>query len=234
VRQPPIGALLIGQNPRPDLVEPLAEALPGWEMVQVGALDGLTVADLPSTAVATYPLTTKMRDGAAVAVEEQFLTPLLQAKLDELEGMDVAATILLCAGTFAELRGKRPLLKPFNLARNLLQTCGFQRIGLIAPIVAQEVPIQARWREAGFETAVWTANLNQQDNEFQQNLQTNIQTHHLDCILLDYVGHPLANVQKLQQSVTIPVIDLGSLAIRTLVETLHCKSLRCNASTDKK
>jgi hypothetical protein len=134
--------------------------------------------------------------------------------------MGVAATILLCAGTFADLQGKRPFLKPFTLAHNLLQSCGFQRIGLIAPTPAQEAPIQARWREAGFETAVWTANLNQQNDLFHQNLHAQIQTHNLDCILLDYVGHPRRQVQKLQETSTIPVIDMGAFAISTLASIL--------------
>ena len=215
-----IGALLIGQSPRPDLVDPLATLLPNWEIIQAGALDGLTTAVLSPTTTATYPLITKMRDGTAVSIEEQFLIPLLQQKLDELEAVEVAATILLCAGTFADLRGKRPFLKPFTLAHNLLQNLGYQRLGLIAPIPAQEAPIQARWQKAGFQTAVWTANLNQQDSHFQQTLHTHIQTHNLDCILLDYVGHPLAHVQQLQQSITIPVIDLGALAISTLANIL--------------
>ena len=210
-----VGALLIGQSPRSDLVGSLAGLLPEHEIIQVGALDDLTTAVLPPT-TATYPLITKMRDGTAVSIEEQFLIPLLQQKLDELEAIDVVATVLLCAGTFATLQGKRPLLKPFILAQNLLQTCGYQRLGLIAPIVAQEAPIQARWRQAGFETAVWTANLSQQDEEFHQKLQTNMQTHNLDCILLDYVGHPSDQVHSLQKSVTLPVIDMGTLAISTL------------------
>ena len=39
-----IGALLIGQSPRPDLVKPLAALLPDWEIIQAGALDGLATA----------------------------------------------------------------------------------------------------------------------------------------------------------------------------------------------
>ena len=215
-----VGALLIGQSPRPDLVQPLAAMLPGWKIIQMGALDGLTPTDLPAITKAAYPLITRMKDGTAVTVDEQFLVPLVQQKLAELEAQNVAATILLCAGTFAELQSERPLLKPFTLARNLLQSCGFQRLGLIAPTMTQEAPIQSRWRQAGFETAVWTANINQQDDTFSHTLQSSIQTHDLDCILLDYVGHPLAQVQHLQETITIPVIDMGALAINILVGIL--------------
>jgi hypothetical protein len=70
----------------------------------------------------------------------------MSSKQTELEAKNLAATILLWAGTFTELQGERPLLKPFNLARNLLQTCGFQQPGFIVPIPAQEQPVRQRWR----------------------------------------------------------------------------------------
>ena len=44
-----IGALVIGQSPRPDLVAPLVQLLPDCEIRQAGALDGLTPEDLPGT-----------------------------------------------------------------------------------------------------------------------------------------------------------------------------------------
>ena len=216
-----IGALLIGQSPRPDLVKPLAASLPCWEIVQAGALDGLTVADLPSPADSTYPLVTKMREGATVAVEEQFLIPLLQQKLIELEASAVAATILLCAGTFAGLQGTRPFLKPFTLARHLLQTCGFQQPGFIVPFASQEQPVRHRWQAVlGKTPPVWTANLNQQDDDFRLQLLTAIEVHHLDCLVLDYVGHPSAQAKHLQKTANLPIIDLGALSISILASIL--------------
>jgi protein AroM len=216
-----VGALLIGQSPRPDLVAPLAELIPEWEIVQAGALDGLTTADLPPTAAADYPLTTRLRDGTAVTVAEQFLTPLLQQKLNELEAQGVAATILLCAGTFTKLRGKRPLLKPFTLARNLLQSGSFQQPGFIVPIPAQEQPVRQRWQAVlGKVPVVWTTDLQHQDEAFLNQLLSQIRRHNLDCLVLDYVGHPQPQVEQLQDATEVPVIDLGGLAINALVALL--------------
>ena len=220
--QPKVGALLIGQSPRPDLVDPLAKLLPDHEVIQAGALDGLTTADLPPTTEATYPLVTKMNDGTAVSVAEQFLIPLLQAKLDELEATGVAATVLLCAGTFAQLQGKRPLLKPFTLAQQLLKNGGFQQPGFIVPIPEQEPPVRQRWRQAlGQMPVIWTANLGRQNDEFRFKLFGHIQIHKFDCIVLDYVGHPSSQVNRLQKLIELPVIDMGALAITTLASILE-------------
>lgn len=212
-----VGALTIGQSPRPDLIAPLISRLPEkYQLLQAGALDGLTKHSLPAIHDETYPLTTRMRDGSLVMVEESFLASRLQQALDQLDQQGAVATILLCAGTFSDLKGKRPLFKPFAIGRAVMDSLGFKRIGLIAPIKEQEAPIQQRWQAAGFLPTVWTADLALQDEGFVQRLNNNIETNKLDCLVLDYVGHPEPLVSQLRETVAVPLIDLGQLAIAAL------------------
>ncbi|MEM7331759.1 MAG: AroM family protein [Chloroflexota bacterium] len=215
-----IGALVIGQTPRPDLVDPLQEILPDILVKQVGGLDGLTETDLPDFSQAAYPLTTRMNNGHSVFISEAFIQSRLQEKLNQLESEGVVASILLCAGTFGTLVGKRPLIKPFNIGLNLLRSLNLRRIGLIAPFPAQMAPIEARWQRAGFKTAVWTADIKNQDINFHAQLQTQVKEHHLQAILLDYVGHHPDAVRQLQESIELPLINLGSLAISTMATIL--------------
>ena len=216
-----IGALTIGQSPRPDLVDPLRQYLPGGcQIEEAGALDDLSAALIPSIDEGVYPLTTRLQDGAAVMVEESFLLPRLQQALARLEAKGAAACILLCAGTFAGLHGTRPFFKPFAVGCNVLRARGLNSLGLIAPIKEQEVPIRDRWQAAGFEATVWTADINKQDKPFRQQLAAQIETNGLECIVLDYVGHPAQAVMQLQQNSTLPVIDLGQLAMSALAGTL--------------
>ena len=216
-----IGALTIGQSPRPDLTTPLRQVLPdGFEVREAGALDGLSTADIPPTAGAAYPLTTQLQDGSLVMVEESFLLPRLQQVLASLEANGAVASILLCAGTFAVLQAARPFFKPFAISRHVLNSLGLKSLGLIAPIPQQVAPIRQRWLAAGFVPSVWTANISQQDKSFRQQLAAQIEVHRLECIVLDYVGHPAASVRQLQEASPVPVIDLGQLAIRTLAATL--------------
>ncbi|MCB0034757.1 MAG: AroM family protein, partial [Anaerolineales bacterium] len=155
--KPKIGAVTIGQSPRPDLIEPLGQLRPDVEIIEVGALDGLTAADLPDAAEASYPLKTRLRDGHLVTVPEAFLKPLIQQAVEAAEAQQVLATVLLCAGTFAEVSGvSRPLVKPFDTAVAVLNSMGVTHIGVLAPMVTQERPIRARWTAAGFDARVWT------------------------------------------------------------------------------
>jgi protein AroM len=215
-----IGVLTIGHSPRPDLVTPLEILLPNCEIVQAGALDGLTIEDLPEASKVVYPLETQMHKGKKVIVEESFITPKLQDALNLLENMGVTATLLMCAGTFAEIHGKRPLFVPFKIGNNFLNSLNMESIGLITPVATQEVPIRERWEKMGWQTTVWTANLGKQDLVFFQELNEKIHTNRLECIVLDYVGHTLEQVIQLQKSIAIPVIDLGHLAMVMLASTL--------------
>jgi hypothetical protein len=155
-----------------------------------------------------------------VFVEEEFLEPKLGLALERLESEGVVATLLLCAGTFTNLAGKRPLIKPFVVGREFVFSLGLDSLGLISPIVEQEGPIRERWLAAGFEATVWTADLAQLDESFHQTLQDKIEANQLDCIVLDYVGHPAQYVKQLRRATTLPVIDLGFLAMAALVSML--------------
>jgi len=120
-----------------------------------GALDELTACDLPEASVGSYPLVTRMRDGTRITVDEAFLTPLLQNAIDELEGEEVLASLLLCAGPFQALTSTRPLIRPFQLAAQTLKSLGLSRIGLVVPTDDQRdparvppasSPLSGRWR----------------------------------------------------------------------------------------
>jgi len=216
-----IGALTIGQSPRPDLVEPLWQYLPiDCQVEEAGALDGLSTSFIPPITDGAYPLTTRLHDGSAVMVEESFLLPRLQQALEHLEAKGVVASILLCAGTFAGLQGTRPFFKPFAVGYNLLQELGLKSLGLITPVKEQVAPIRHRWQAVGFEPTVWTADLSRQDKQFKQQLAVQIERNGLECIVLDYVGHPAQTVTLLQQHTTLPVFDLGQLAMTALAGTL--------------
>ena len=209
-----IGALVIGQTPRPDLVDPLAALLPHVTIVQRGALDGLAPADLPDPAGAAYPLTTRLRDGQLVTVPESFLLPRLQERLDELEAEGILTNILLCAGTFAGLGGRGTLINPFRITLAVAQSLGLQKLGLIVPIPEQAPPVAARWQAAGFATTVWAADILHQDATMLAHCQAQIQQHGLDALLLDYVGYPADAVANLRHNIPVPLLDLGDLALR--------------------
>ena len=105
-----LGLLTIGQSPREDIVPGFVHGLGRpVELVQEGALDGLTVdqvADL-FPRPGEYLLITRMADGRSVTVGRESLLPRLAAAVGRLEERRVDLIVLLCTGTFPEIRTSR-------------------------------------------------------------------------------------------------------------------------------
>jgi protein AroM len=212
-----IGAISIGQSPRPDLLEPLRSRLPADRVtiVELGALDGLERAHLPLTEPGGYPLTTRMRDGTRVTVDEAFLSPLVQTAIDEAEGEGCVASILLCAGGFEGVHATRPLVRPFELGAATLRSLGFGRVAVVVPIDDQVEPSRCKWSAAGFDPSVIAATLGEAAAVLADQGQPRP-----EVVVLDFVGHPEAAVGHLREFVEPPVLDLGELAAVTLASTL--------------
>jgi protein AroM len=193
-----VGAVTIGQAPRPDLLEALRARLPDdVEVVEIGALDALAAEDLPERPGA-YPLTTQLRDGRPVTLDEAFLAPHVQAAIDAAEERGARVTLLLCAGGFPALRARGLLVRPFEAAAAELRALGARRIGVVVPIAGQAVPAERKWRVAGFEPIVLLGPPSSVD------VPTGI-----DALVLDFVGHPVGVVDALRTRCAVPVVDLG-------------------------
>ncbi|MEM8861412.1 MAG: AroM family protein [Chloroflexota bacterium] len=218
-----IGTLTIGQAPRPDLVSSIKHRIPDAEIVEAGALDPLDVSDLPAKECAEktdYLLTTRLRDGQLVSIPETFLMPFMAGGIKRLEAECVKAIYIMCAGTFAELESSIPLVKPFDLAHELLCAMGLRNLGVIAPIPEQERPIRARWTEAGFRASVWTADATSPDQAFIEDTRKKQAEFGFQALVLDYVGHPPEVSRRLQDQLQLPVIDLGEVAVATLAAVI--------------
>lgn len=215
-----IGAITIGQSPRPDLLARLRSHLQadGVTVVEMGALDALSVADLPGPAAGGYPLTTRLRDGSAVTVDEAFLEPLVQSAVDILERQGCIASILLCAGGFTGIHATRPLVRPFQVAVGTLRSLGIERIVVVVPIDAQVEPSRAKWSSTGLETVVRSARLHDAPAAIVGDVETGV-----EAVVLDYVGHPRDAVRRLRGLIDRPVVDLGDLAAATIASLVTAR-----------
>lgn len=213
-----IGALVIGQSPRPDLTDPLRGAFVGAEIIEVGALDQWSEGVPPAQSTYHSPLSTRLRNGREVVLEEDHLTTHLQASLDQLEANGVSASVLLCAGAFADLKNTRPLIKPFATTKHFLGAVGLHHLLVICPFAEQCRACEAKWKSAGFDVHVQADPGNSYlEQEIAAFLKHHSQT---QAIILDYVGYPATRVLALQKNCALPIVDLGQLSI-VLASTLY-------------
>ena len=102
-----VGLITVGQSPRSDVVPDMAAILGGdVEIVEAGALDGLTRAEMEPLAPEGDDeiLVTRLADGSSVFVGKSKMITRIEAKIAALEDRGVALNVLLCTGEFPKLR----------------------------------------------------------------------------------------------------------------------------------
>ncbi|MBC7093524.1 AroM family protein [Candidatus Bipolaricaulota bacterium] len=147
-----IALVTIGQAPRDDVVPEIRAHLPPEvEIVQAGALDGLTVDE-----IATHPplgedstLVTRLSDGREVTVHREFVHHRLQEAIRAVE-KDVALIGILCSGTFPPLRARVPVVVPHVLVRSYVSALPGP-LGILVPSPRQVAPAVEEVRGWGVE-----------------------------------------------------------------------------------
>lgn len=114
-----IGVLTIGQSPRNDIVDEMRPLLgKRVEILQVGILDGLSLAEIGKLGPKTseYSLVARLNSGESVLLAKRNIVPLLCGKISELNRKGAALIVLLCAGVFEKsFHSVVPVIQPVEL-----------------------------------------------------------------------------------------------------------------------
>jgi len=214
------GAYTIGQTPRPDLTEDLAERFGSVRFVIVGALDDLPEDRIPACGPDGYPLETRLREGTRVVVDTAFLKPRLQAAITELDDR-VAVHLVLCAGSFPDLAARKAIIQPFDVAVAELAERGLGSLEILAPFSAQAMPATRKWESAGFSCRVHALGEKPGNLSVPQWLSVRLAGTDAGALVFDYVGFPGTVLEEVAAEVDLPVFDLGHLALDALGRTLE-------------
>jgi len=155
-----VGVITIGQSPRDDVVPDMEKLLgPDFRIVQGGALDGLSRAEIEALAPRPdeFPLITRLLDGTSVVIGKERILGRLQACLDELS-REATAFAIMCTGKFPPFRCARPVLEPERILFNTAQAIYRDgMLGVIVPIEAQRAAARAHWGRITPEVTVAVA-----------------------------------------------------------------------------
>ncbi len=142
--KPQIGMITIGQSPRPDILGVFRDV---WddraEMIEIGALDGLTHEDVQKMAPKERDdvLVVRMADGTQHIVGHEYLQPRIQACADTLiRSHDLKAAVLLCTGNFRPFPYPVPFLIPQKIVDNTIAALAEagQSLGIMIPTGEQQ------------------------------------------------------------------------------------------------
>jgi protein AroM len=219
--KPRIGMVTIGQAPRVDVVPEMADLIgPGVEIVERGALDGLTRDEIAALAPAGEDaiLVTRLVDGSPVFLGKPRVTPLVQRRIAELESAGVTMTVLLCTGKFQGLEARRPLIQPDRVIHGVLSGVKFHgRLGVVTPSERHVEQSVARWRSYGFDPVVVASSPYHGGDTTARAIDA-FRSGQVGFVLLDCMGFRREAREELQRALGVPVVVANLLVARVVAE----------------
>jgi protein AroM len=220
-----IGAITIGQSPRID-VTPEFEASLGInaELVQAGALDGLSLEEVQKFAPqrGDYILVTRMRDGREVHIAERHIHRRIQDCVLTLEAAAVDMIVLFCTGKFPTLTSRSLIIKPDVLMEHLIPgILPRGRMGALLPSPEQALSMKNKWQKTGLEVVFDAASPYTGTEADFRAAARRLAAAGVDLIVLDCIGFTGEMKRFLQEESKKPVILPRTLLGRICGELLE-------------
>lgn len=218
-----IGALTIGQSPRNDLIPEIEAFFKGAEIIQLGALDGLSkeqIADLAPSGDDEI-LVSKLKDDSWALMAESKIISLLQERTDELCRRGVSPIVLLCTGMFSkELVASVPVIYPQKLLYSIVPIlAGGRKLGIISPDPKQTEQNYERWQKVSDNIVVTALNPYDKSNAPDKAAQY-LKENGAEVVVLDCMGFTIAIKEKMAELMGVPVILPRTLVARVVGEML--------------
>lgn len=213
-----IGLITIGQSPRIDVAPDLRGFLPdGIELIEAGALDGLSSAE-----IAAHPPTSRDRtlcsrlaDGTEVEVDSKFVHDRLREVIQGLES-DVDLVSILCSGHLPKIKAGIPVLLPHELICGLLLSLSVaRRWGVLVPKPDQVIPVVVGLNARGIEAVGDSLSPYTQGDSLEGAVRR-LCDQGADAILLDCIGYSRKMEERSRVESGKPVVSIVSVVGHTL------------------
>lgn len=219
---PRIGVVTVGQAPREDILGDVRDLWRGIEVLECGALDELTDAEVNSLQLSPLkaPIVTRLRTGRGVVVDKSFLVPRVQACFERLAQKGVRVLVLLCTGHFPRPDMAIPVVLPEPLLLRSVSTLGIRRLGVLTPHPQQFPEQKARWEKGGIPyVAVAAANPYAQDALLQvEQAAMLLKTFEIEAVVLDCLGYTRKHKEVVNSLLEKPSILARTLLARFVAE----------------
>jgi len=215
-----VGFVTIGQSPRIDVVPEIKHLLGDVEIVECGALDGLTMEEIQKLAPVEgdYVLVTRLRNGTQVKLSRDKIVKKLQECIKKLEA-EVDVIGVLCTGEFPELKSKKLLIEPSLLLLKTIEALSVAKLGVIVPDLKQIELTKRKWQSISKDIKVESVSPYVGNTEELKRVAERLK--HCDLIVLDCIGYNM-DAKRVVKEVTIkPVVLPRSLMGRVIGELLE-------------
>lgn len=220
-----IGAITIGQSPRSDVMADIKPILgPDIEIVEAGALDGLSMEEIAGLAPKEedYILVTRLRDGTSVKVAEKYITPLLQDKISNLFESGIRVVLLLCTGEFPDFDAKGFLLRPQRILFEVTKAVGEGlKLGVFTPSKDQIKQSYKRWSAVTKDLQVVAASPYVDPDFSIPTGAVELCNWGAQVIVMDCIGYTSQMKKHVKEIASCPVILARTVASRVAKELLE-------------
>ncbi len=219
-----IGTVTIGQAPRVDVVPEIQEIMgPAVEVVEAGALDGLTKEEIAAFAPGPgdYVLVTRLADGTSVQVAEKYITPRIIAAIQRHFANGLPLVFLLCTGEFPSFEEGGILVRPEKVLFNTVAAVAEGlRIGVLTPSADQIPQSLARWRKVSDHVNTVAASPYVNGMEAVRAGAETLREWGAQITLLDCIGYNRAMQEAVREITDKPAILGRSIAARVVAELI--------------
>lgn len=185
--------ITVGQAPRDDIMEEIYPYLKNFEVIQKGALDGLTKEYIEENLKGKkddYLLVSKLTNGDHVEFSEEKIIGRIQKIIDEYD-KKVSYILILCTGHFnKKFNSKHEIIYPQNILKAVIKSIlGKNHLMVINPSKDQIDQLRLFWSKQVENVDYYYASPYKKDvKEFDQAIAY-IKEKNPDLILLDCMGY---------------------------------------------
>lgn len=220
---PRIGALVVGQSPRPE-VEAEIRALAGGpiEVDLRGALDGLDRAGIDALLPEddADALFTRLPDGDGVRLSKRRVIEHGTGKLAALTASGCDVTVVMCTGEFPQWSKRFRVLYPSRTLAAMVEGCLPEgRLGVFTPLEEQIAMCRNRWGAAGYEVEAVALSPNA-DAADTRAAAARLAGHRPELLVLDCISYTRETRSIVREVLDAPSILAVSSAVRTALELM--------------
>jgi protein AroM len=218
-----MGVVVIGQSPRPSVVNEIAAVLsPGMEIDLRGALDEMTRAEIDAIAPCDGhdALFTLLPNGDGVTLSKKAVEARAAIQIAKFASEGVKVVMLACTGKFPNLAPDGLVILPSAVLHNMVEAILPKgRLGIFSPLPEQTALIAQKWQRANIEVVGVTMRPGS-DAVAVDEAARKMSALLPDLIVMDCMGYTSNNRARLRLAYDGPVILAIAAAARVVEELM--------------
>src|SRR6267142_1288972 len=221
MQQQRMGVVVIGQSPRPSVVDEIAAVLsPGLAIDLRGALDGMTRAEIDAIPPSDGhdALFTLLPNGDGVTLSKKAVEARAAIQIENFAREGVKVAMLACTGKFPNLAPDGLVILPSAVLHRLVEAVFPKgRLGVFSPLPEQTALIDKKWQREGVEVVGVTLRPGSEDAAVDSAART-MAALRPDLVVMDCMGYTSANKARVRLGYSGPVILAIAAAARVVEE----------------